>query len=788
MRPQAHLRHTITKTAGTNLTLKGALVNLDGAVDVQTGLLTVDGPADIADDVKGTGITFNNPVTADGGSPQLFNATSGTLLASDTITKTASTDLTLKGALVDLDGSVDVQTGLLTVDGPADIADDVKGIGITFRDTVTADGGSPQVFDATSGTLWARSKITKTQGTDLTLKGSSVDLDGSVDVQTGGLEVVGPVDAEGLLQAGGPVHLEGLANLAGNVTGDGITFDEPVTADGSQAQLFDAASGTLWARDKITKTGSGDLTLAGDTAIDLDGTVDVRAAGGSLYILDDFTAKGSLLATRDVMLAGSIVNAILDGGQNQQIYAKGGTLTASGTIAKTGPGDLTLRGGSRGLAVDLHDTVAVSAGNLRLLADSGDIQVGADLTAVSGGVSVIAEGGRIYTDDGSGMLNVAISGSSNDNIDGAGSTGVPLRNGGRAAIVIISGDTLELGTGVTLSAEGRYDAARVDDRFATYFMNSGQYGGDPIDVGIYLASKNANVLINAKEAYVAPEGTMVLDAYNTVAFGSEFENSLTAGGIPWLEACSRITRSLTEAEAKGSIPYADEPETVESWIGGRYILRGDSPVEAIVLQDQPVIIRRPPLASEALSTVPPASPDLGDIGRIEGAEFGNLQWLAQELGLCEGDQRGEDEGFCQEITQAYLAGAFLQSTDLRPYRAANRLRDLADLLHDADGSRIAALVQVVNEFVPAPVPPSDEQMTLIVSAFEQHVNDGTHYAAAGQWLDALTEYVGILSAEIGWPADESVAFVMGKYCTPVTEGGHVGVAAFIQMHLERVSG
>ncbi|MHC4616845.1 MAG: hypothetical protein ACYTEQ_03735, partial [Planctomycetota bacterium] len=89
------------------------------------------------------------------GSPQLFDAGTGTLTANGTITKTAGTDLTLKGAHVDLNGAVDVQTGLLTVDGPAYIADDVKGSGVTFNKAVTADGGSPQLFDAATGTLTA---------------------------------------------------------------------------------------------------------------------------------------------------------------------------------------------------------------------------------------------------------------------------------------------------------------------------------------------------------------------------------------------------------------------------------------------------------------------------------------------------------------------------------------------------------------------------------------------------------------------------------------------------------
>jgi hypothetical protein len=159
-------------------------------------------------------------------------------------------------------------------------------------------------------------------------------------------------------------------------------------------------------------------------------------------------------------------------------------------------------------------------------------------------------------------------------------------------------------------------------------------------------------------------------------------------------------------------------------------------------------------------------------------------WLAEELGLCQGDQQGADENRCQEITQAYLAGAFLQTTDLRPHRAAAQLRNLAGMLQDPDGYRIAALNRVVNEFASADMPPSPEQFALIAQSFELHSNDGTHYATAGQWLDALTEYVSILNSEIGWPMEESVAFVMGKYGAPITQAGQISVVAFVQMHLE----
>jgi hypothetical protein len=194
---------------------------------------------------------------------------------------------------------------------------------------------------------------------------------------------------------------------------------------------------------------------------------------------------------------------------------------------------------------------------------------------------------------------------------------------------------------------------------------------------------------------------------------------------------------------------------------------------------------RTPIGEETSGTTPPVPPGLEDIGQIEGPSLGDLLWLAEELGLCDGDEQREDESRCQEI-QAYLAGAFLQSTNVRPHQAATRLRELAAILHDTDGSYIAALAQVVNEFVNTAVPPSPEQFASISQALAGE--EGAHYATAGQWLDALAEYVAILVSDIGWPADESVAFAMGKYGPSVTEAGTISVTAFIQMYLEGFTG
>jgi len=242
---------------------------------------------------------------------------------------------------------------------------------------------------------------------------------------------------------------------------------------------------------------------------------------------------------------------------------------------------------------------------------------------------------------------------------------------------------------------------------------------------------------------------------------------------------------LAEAIDEASLPYADDQGTVEGWMGGSYVLRGSSPVEAWVLSDEETDPAPTPtlIEVETAATSAPASPELGDIGQIEGMSMDNLQWLAEELGLCEGDQQGEDESRCQEITQAYLAGAFLQSTDLRPHRAAMQLRALAELLQDTDGARTAALGRVVSEFVQVPVPPSEEQITSIATAFSEHAGDGTHYATAAQWIGALVEYIDTLDTEMGWPIEQATAFVMDKYGAPITQGDNPALVAYVKARL-----
>ncbi|HEW79365.1 MAG TPA: hypothetical protein ENH34_05315 [Phycisphaerales bacterium] len=166
-------------------------------------------------------------------------------------------------------------------------------------------------------------------------------------------------------------------------------------------------------------------------------------------------------------------------------------------------------------------------------------------------------------------------------------------------------------------------------------------------------------------------------------------------------------------------------------------------------------------------------PGFEEVAFVEGGCPALMVWLAEEIGVPEED------------IQIYVANIFALSSDIQPCEICARLKDSATILEDADGTKMAALAQVVNEFVQPSAPPSEEQMALIGQALARYrdISDGTHYAAAGQWLDALVEYVGILTTEIGLPEDEAVTLVANKYVVPAIEDGDASLIMFVQVRL-----
>ena len=650
----------------------------------------------------------------------------------------------------------------------------------------------------------------------------------------------------------------------------------------------------------LTVNTAGNTRFGGNVGSDIPLTTLTTDAGGTTYVSGDVTTTSGITFGDNVIADGT--GSPLD----QTLKVENGTLTAEGWVWKTTAGNLYLLSNNddpehnNGKAIDLQyagclPAASTALGNLELYAENGDIQISGDLTTFglyefggrvegvengngscldkwydrpTGGVSVIAENGKIYTDAdspdpeaGDYMLNIGIVGNSDDVshriVPGNGNgyfqigmpqLGVDLPDGeGKAAIVVMSSEDLIFGPDTILIAKGTYDDSVVDDRPGVDFLADPLTSiggvirdeGDPIDVAIYVASTGTdtdpaagqgNVHLDGRAIDVADGGTMVVDAYDTVTFGDfetfnledfdgcedlgcflkklamrfhediDFEDLCGAFGeyvgqygwyegvledflnfyfdegfffnIGRLEAASRISEWLFQAV--GRLPYAGDPAgiaAIEAFIGGDYILRGAG------LGNPGIIDGRAWVLEDPLSPAP-LYREAGEKAEEQaiGAEGcpALLTAAALELGIA------EDE------LNVFMASAMAAATDIQPCESCARLVDAATILRDEDGSRMAAMIQVFNELAPADAPFTPEMATSIVTAFAGHVDDGTYYATAIEYIDAFVQYIAVLDTEMGSPVGEgdSVAFVMEKHGAGITESDNANIGAFVATRLE----
>ena len=236
----------------------------------------------------------------------------------------------------------------------------------------------------------------------------------------------------------------------------------------------------------------------------------------------------------------------------------------------------------------------------------------------------------------------------------------------------------------------------------------------------------------------------------------------------WLEVVSRISDNLNEVIRYARLPFANNPEAIRDWFDetstgyftGAYVLRGVKTLLAEVLA-----------LTNPVPLVPPRPLEPEFRGQVEGPDTEALSNLLSELGIG---------------VQPYVTAAFGNSlsTDLRLYKAAEKLQELMPVLEDINGKRIAGLQRAVAQYFSTLDLLSDEQMDSFAQVLESHKGDGTEFDLAGQCLSALREYVNILSTDIGWPVEKSVEFVMGRYVPRITENDEIRIAV-VQMYLQK---
>ncbi|MHC4324740.1 MAG: Ig-like domain-containing protein, partial [Planctomycetota bacterium] len=153
-----------------------------------------------------------------------------------------------------------------------------------------------------------------------------------------------------------------------------------------------------------------------------------------------------------------------------------------------------------------------------------------------------------------------------------------------------------------------------------------------------------------------------------------------------------------------------------------------------------------------------------------------VKWAATELGIDE------------SAMQVWAVNTLASSLDLQPCDACAKLKNAATVLQDAEGARIAALAQVINEFASNTAPPSPEQMSSVADIISRNSQANNHYAAAGEYLDAIVAYVGVLNSEMNFSTEESIMFAADKYVAPLAENQSAGLTAFIAERLAALGG
>ena len=308
--------------------------------------------------------TFAGNLTVDGGVLTLSGAntysgstivTSGTLQLGAAGVVPDTSDLTVSGGTLDLDGN-DETIGALAGSGPLTLGGGNLTIGA---------GGGGGIF---SGVISEAGNVTKTGagtqtvsgantfGGDLTVNGGTLILSGantysgSTLVTSGTLQLgaagVLP-DTSDLTVSGGTLDLDGNDETIGGVAGSGS-----VTLGGGNLTIGAGGgggtfSGAISEAGNVTKTGAGAQTLSGANTFDgnltvSDGTLNVTDGG-----LVDVTGMTRLHSTGTITLDGGTIHTqSWDNAQRGAFHFRDGVLTVDGGTFDPGTSNFTINGNS----------------------------------------------------------------------------------------------------------------------------------------------------------------------------------------------------------------------------------------------------------------------------------------------------------------------------------------------------------------------------------------------------------------------------------------------------------
>ncbi|KAF0784922.1 AIDA autotransporter, partial [Salmonella enterica subsp. enterica serovar Worthington str. BCH-3008] len=385
-----------------------------GGTTISGGTLT----ADHADSL-GTGTIANSGVLQVG-EGELENTLSG----SGSLVKTGTGELTLSGDNT-YSGGTTISGGTLTADHADSLGSgDIDNSGVLkvgegeLKNTLS---GSGSLVKTGTGELTLGGDNTYSGGTTITggtLTADHADSLGSGDIDNSGVLQVGEGELENTLSGAGSLVKTGTGELT--LSGDNSYSGGTTISDGTLiADHADSLGTGTIANSGVLKVGEGELenTLSGTGSLVKTGTGELTLSGDNSYSGGTTITGGTLTADHaDSLGSGDIANSgVLQVGEGELKN----TLSGSGSLVKTGTGELTLSGDNNtyfgdttiaGGTLIAANVNALGSGNIdnsgTLMLDANGAFKLANVTTHSGATTALAAGstldaGQFTQEDGS---------------------------------------------------------------------------------------------------------------------------------------------------------------------------------------------------------------------------------------------------------------------------------------------------------------------------------------------------------------------------------------------------
>ncbi|EEL0257510.1 fibronectin-binding autotransporter adhesin ShdA [Salmonella enterica] len=378
--------------------------NYSGGTTISGGTLT----ADHADSL-GTGTIANSGVLQVG-EGELENTLSG----SGSLVKTGTGELTLSGDNT-YSGGTTISGGTLTADHADSLGSgDIDNSGVLqvgegeLKNTLFGSGSLVKTGTGELTLSGDNSYSGTTTITDGTLIAASVNALGSGDIDNSGVLKVGEGELKNTLSGSGSLVKTGTGELT--LSGDNSYSGTTTITDGTLiADNADSLGTGAVANSGVLKVGEGELknTLFGSGSLVKTGTGVLTLSGDNTYSGGTTISDGTLIADHaDSLGSGDIDNSgVLKVGEGELKN----TLSGSGSLVKTGTGELTLSGDNKTYSGDTTiadgtliaaNVNALGSGNIdnsgTLMLDANGAFKLANITTHSGATTALAAGSTLY--------------------------------------------------------------------------------------------------------------------------------------------------------------------------------------------------------------------------------------------------------------------------------------------------------------------------------------------------------------------------------------------------------